>query len=125
MSGRKHDKEKTRLDLIAPDALEALGRVLTYGARKYDPRNWERGMAWSRVIGACLRHVNAINAGEDLDRESGLPHASHLMCDAMFLAAYYLRGIGIDDRNRIVGQTVRLLSDPGADPEITIEEEIK
>ena len=33
--GIKFDQNKTRYDLLAPDALEAIAQVFTYGAVKY------------------------------------------------------------------------------------------
>jgi hypothetical protein len=42
--GRKYDTNKLRMDLIPPEALTSLGRILTFGAVKYDSRNWEKGM---------------------------------------------------------------------------------
>lgn len=38
----KYDKEKVRLELIPPEFLEATGRGLTYGARKYTVTKWEK-----------------------------------------------------------------------------------
>lgn len=99
--GRKDDGEKIRFDLIPPDALSAMVHVLTFGADKYGDRNWERGMSWGRLIGAAHRHLNAIQRGEDLDKETGLPHAAHLACCAFFLTSYYLRGAGTDDRAKL------------------------
>lgn len=63
--------------------------VLTSGAKKYAERNWEKGMAWSKVISSLKRHLAAIEAGEDRDQESGELHAAHLACNAHFLTAYY------------------------------------
>lgn len=100
--GRKDDQEKIRLELVPPDALLEIGKVLTFGAQKYAPRNWERGMSWSRILGAILRHTMAIMRGEDRDPETGLLHSAHLGCCAMFLISFQLRKIGEDDRNNLV-----------------------
>ena len=91
---------KPRLSLIAPEALLALGRVLTYGAAKYRPHNWRGGMPWSEIADALLRHVTAFLGGEDRDPESGELHMAHALCNAMFLVAYQVRGAGTDDRWR-------------------------
>lgn len=96
--GVKFDEGKLPHELLPVDALEAISRVLAYGATKYAPRNWEKGMAWSRVYGACLRHLFAWWRGEDNDPETGLPHLSHAACCILFALAYHLRGAGVDDR---------------------------
>ncbi len=97
-TGYKLDGAKNRLELVPPDAIEGLGRVLTYGAQKYPAHNWARGMAWSRVYGAALRHLAAFWGGEDLDAESELPHLEHALCCLAFLVTYQRRGLGDDDR---------------------------
>lgn len=98
--GIKHDGEKVRLDLLCPIAVMALGRVLTFGARKYAPRNWEKGFAWTRAIGAILRHTFAYAMGETLDPETGESHMAHVMCEAMFLVNFEAKHPELDDRNK-------------------------
>ena len=96
--GRKDDAGKPRHELIPPEAVEALADVLTFGATKYGDRNWERGMAWSRVYGAAMRHAWAWWRGEKADPETGLSHLKHLLCCVAFLVAFEERGAGSDDR---------------------------
>jgi len=95
----KHDDGKPRADLLPPDALLEVAKVLDYGARKYAPRNWEKGLAWGRLSGALLRHLWAWMRGEERDLESGLPHLAHMACCALMLLASALRGVGEDDRD--------------------------
>lgn len=91
--GRKDDQEKLRYDLIPPEALEALADVLTYGAAKYAPRNWEKGVASWRVFGALMRHLWKWWGGETIDPESGKPHLSHAITNIAFLIAYERRAM--------------------------------
>ena len=98
MSGCKYDIGKLRLDLLPFDALEEVGRVLTTGADKYGDRNWERGMSWSRLLGAALRHIFAWAMRSGPDAESGRSHLAHAACCVLFLLSHELRGIGEDDR---------------------------
>lgn len=100
--GIKFDTEKNRVDLLPVDALEAISEVLTYGANKYADRNWEKGMAWSRVYGALLRHLWAWFRGEEKDPESGHHHLHHVGCCVLFLISYNLRKVGEDDRPKNV-----------------------
>lgn len=97
-AGTKDDFAKTRLSLIPPMPLELLGKVLTFGAKKYNDENWMNGMSWRRVYDAALRHMNAWLSGEDNDPETGLPHLSHAMCCLVFLVQYGETHKDWDDR---------------------------
>lgn len=98
--GTKHDAGKSPWHLLPFDALEEVCKVLDYGMRKYDARNWEKGMDWSRVHGAVNRHLNREwwQAGSDHDAESGLSQLAHAACGLLFLLSYAIRGVGKDDR---------------------------
>lgn len=97
--GVKFDSDKPRLDLVPAEALFALGKVLGYGATKYAARNWEKGITYSRVYAAALRHILAWWSGEDIDPESGLPHLWHALTNIVFLTTYTRRDMKeFDDR---------------------------
>jgi len=100
--GARHNEGKSRVDLIPPDVLLALGRVYEYGSRKYADRNWERGMPWSTCYGCLIRHLLKWWAGEEFDIESGLPHIDMVAWNAIALSAYEKRRIGTDDRNILI-----------------------
>jgi len=97
--GKKYDAGKPPVSLIPREAIEAMARVLAFGAQKYGRWNWRQGMAWSRVIDACLRHLIAYADGEDCDPETGESHMAHVLACAAFLVTYRARGIGSDDRH--------------------------
>lgn len=94
----KFDQDKARYNLIPAEALDGLATVLTYGAAKYAPRNWEKGMPWGRVFGALMRHMWAWWRGEDNDPETGFSHLWHAHCCIVFLSTYVARKAGTDDR---------------------------
>jgi hypothetical protein len=94
----KYDREKPRFDLLDPKAMYGLAEVLTFGAKKYAPNNWRNGFEYSRLIAALMRHLNAIQNGEDIDPESGLPHIDHLGCCWMFLSNMTKTRPDLDDR---------------------------
>lgn len=96
--GRKDDTEKTCLDLLPVRSLELLGRVLTFGARKYNAYNWSQGIAWSRLYAATLRHLFAFWGGEDIDKDSGQHHLACAMCEIAFLLEHSEHKLGVDDR---------------------------
>lgn len=83
----KYDKGKPMLNLIPPSAYESLGRVLTYGADKYQPNSWQTVTnAKERYLSALLRHlVEYMKDSGSKDNESGFLHIEHALCNAMFL----------------------------------------
>lgn len=84
--GHKDDQEKNRLDLIEPEFIEGVGKVLTFGADKYEPNNWQKVEdAENRYYAAAMRHLMAWRKGEKTDSESGLSHLYHVACNIMFL----------------------------------------
>jgi hypothetical protein len=86
--GTKFDEGKLPLDLWSPYAIEETARVLAFGAIKYEPHNWAKGISYRRVFGALLRHLWAFWRGEEYDDEWGLHHLAHAMCCLMFLLHY-------------------------------------
>ncbi|MCH7568431.1 MAG: hypothetical protein IIA87_03335 [Nanoarchaeota archaeon] len=99
--GIKFDKDKLRYDLIAPEGIEGLAKVLTFGMKKYDERNWEKGMKWGRVFAALMRHLWSWWRGSKGDEESKYSHLDHAACCIHFLQTYEKRNIGEDDRQSI------------------------
>lgn len=95
----KYDQGKSRYDLIPPEGLQALADVLTMGAEKYTDRGWEAGtLTFGRVFAAMMRHSWAWFRGEDVDKESNLPHMAHVAWGAFVLITFQSRKIGKDDR---------------------------
>lgn len=100
--GIKFDDGKPRVDLISPIALSELATVLAFGAKKYAAWNWAKGIPYTRIIAALLRHTHKYLMGETLDPESGLSHAAHIMCNAMFLLHFEKLKPEFDDRPKNV-----------------------
>lgn len=96
--GTKHDDNKTRVDLLDPESLEAVGEIMKFGAEKYAPYNWQNGIAWHRLYASALRHLFAFWRGQDLDTETKLPHIAHAMACCMMLLWHFLHRKDLDDR---------------------------
>ncbi len=98
-AGIKHDGGKTRYELLPPEFLEGTAQILTSGAKKYHDHNWAKGLLYSRVFGALMRHLWKWWWGENLDDESGKSHLWHASCELAFLIAFEARGMThLDDR---------------------------
>lgn len=97
-AGVKDDSSKPPMHLIDGYALEQLANVLAFGAEKYAPHNWRKGLAQTRLISAAMRHLSAFNGGQDTDPETGLHHAAHAMCCCMFMVWMSANKPQFDDR---------------------------
>jgi len=85
MEGKKYDGDKAKLYLLPPKSILEVGKVLTYGADKYDPENWRKvDDLQNRYTSAALRHIFAHIDGEADDQETGLSHLAHAMCCLLF-----------------------------------------
>lgn len=96
--GVKYDTGKDPWFLFPWDAAKCIVIVLAFGAEKYAPRNWEKGMDWSRCFRACIGHMTDWWQTGEPDPETGYSHLWHAGCCILFLIAYELRGMGNDDR---------------------------
>lgn len=110
--GRKDDIGKLPWHLLPWDAVEGIVEVLRFGAGKYGERNWERGIAYSRVYSALIRHLVAWWRRAPADDETGLSHLKHAGCCLLFLLAYEARGMQrLDDRPRRGKPAIDVLRD--------------
>ena len=83
------------------EAVAAGATSLEYGANKYAPRNWEKGLPWQQMIDSLKRHLDDFERRRDYDNGpdgSGLHQVCMIMASAMMLSASVIRGIGDDDR---------------------------
>ena len=94
----RDDDGKAPIHLIPPEVFTALAAVYDFGAKKYAPRNWEKGMDWSRVYSSAMRHLLAFWSGEDFDEESGFPHVWHALWNCAALVCYLGTHPERDDR---------------------------
>ena len=86
ITGVKFDKDKPDWSLLPLDVMEEVVQVLTLGNTKYSRDNWKHlGDAENRHFAAMMRHVSTWQSGDKLDKETGLSHLSHAMCNLIFL----------------------------------------
>ena len=92
----KLDKDKPRLDLVPPDAIIAIGEIMTYGIKKYEEGNWKKVELYRYRAALCRHLVEYLREPQGLDEESGYPHLWHLICNAAFLCELE----GLNESNR-------------------------
>lgn len=90
--GIKFDGEKPDYSLVPPYALDELAKLLTFGARKYAPNNWQKVKPKKRYYSAIGRHLTAYmkavltnNKEAQFDDESGVHHLICAACNCFFL----------------------------------------
>jgi hypothetical protein len=84
--GIKFDASKPRWDLLPMAPIDEVVKVLTHGAEKYGPNNWQQLVdAQNRYYAALMRHITAWRNGEQKDADSGFSHLAHAICNLIFL----------------------------------------
>ncbi len=96
--GRKDDTGKLRWDLLPPYAMMKVVEVYTIGARKYADRNWEKGISFSRIFAAMMRHAWNYWAGQQKDPVDGQHHLASVVWCALALMTYEVTHPEMDDR---------------------------
>lgn len=90
---------KPAIHLAPSSAIILMAMVFELGARKYGPFNWrETAVVRSIYLDAAQRHLLALQDGQDMDEESGLPHEAHIMCCMAIVIDARELGKLIDDR---------------------------
>lgn len=86
-SGAKREKlHVLPYDLVPfQEMTEAYVRVAEFGAKKYEPWNWSKGLSRVQILGSLLRHTFAYLRGEETDKDSGLSHTDHILWNAVAL----------------------------------------
>lgn len=82
--GLRYNDGKLKWSYVNFEALEPMVRVLMFGAQKYEPFNWQKGLDRQEILESMQRHLAALFDGETNDKESGISHMGHIMCNAMF-----------------------------------------
>ncbi len=96
--GTRHNEGKPRWSLVPQTSLIPMVRVLEFGADKYSPTNWQKGLSIREICESLKRHLDQFMEGEDLDSDSGLSHIGHIQCNALFLSWMMQHRPELDDR---------------------------
>lgn len=91
-------KPKLYFNTLGREVQAGEAAVWEFGATKYSPGNWLKGMSWVGCSDSILRHLIALLNGEDNDPETGLPHADHIVCCAKILSNSFHTRKDLDDR---------------------------
>jgi len=71
---RGTDVDHVRYDLVTPIGLRRLAETYAEGAKKYAPRNWEKGIPASNLLNHLINHIERWRAGDR--SEDHLAHAA-------------------------------------------------
>lgn len=82
---------KPRPDLIPPESLIEIGRVLAWGEKERGPEKW-RGQGVRGNLASATRHTLEHLAGRYDDPETGRPHLAHAGARILFALALHLEG---------------------------------
>ena len=77
-------QDKLRWGLVPWKQMEDVVKVLMGGASKYSDDNWMK-VDIERYRDAILRHELAYQGGEIMDKDSGIHHLAHVVCNALFI----------------------------------------
>lgn len=89
VEGLKFDDQKPDHSLLPPDALVDIIRVYELGAKRYGRDNWRKGISYSRIFSAIMRHLWAWWKGSDTNSEdAGLKHLAQAAWGVITLLEY-------------------------------------
>ena len=100
LKAERHNEGKIKWSLVPFRALEPMVQVLMFGAKKYSPDNWKKGMKYTIIYDSMQRHLTSFMEGEENDSESKLHHVGHILCNALFLSWMIIFKPENDDRTK-------------------------
>lgn len=84
----RYNNGKPQLSYIHLDCFTEAAKVMEYGTKKYARDNWRKGQPLEQLLDSLLRHVAALQSGEQVDPESGCHHIGHIQTNSMFLGLW-------------------------------------
>lgn len=91
---QRFNQGKRKWSYVHFKAFEPMIEVLEFGALKYAPNNWRKGLDKLETLESIQRHVgeliDKVNTGEEeIDAESLKPIIGHIMCGCMFYSSLF------------------------------------
>jgi len=80
----RYNEGKPKWGYVHFESLVPMIRVLEFGAKKYEPDNWKKGLDLKEILESLQRHLAKLMDGEENDEETGISHMGHIQCNAMF-----------------------------------------
>lgn len=84
----RYNAGKAKWSLVHFESMLPMVQVLEFGAKKYAPDNWKKGLDKKEILESMMRHLAALMDGQDVDPESGIHHIGHIQCNAMFYSYF-------------------------------------
>ena len=97
-TGARFNEGKAKWGLVPQSALLPMVEVLEFGAKKYAPNNWKKGLSIVEICESMKRHLDDFMENIDKDTDRGLSHIGHIQCNAMFLSWMMKNRPDMDDR---------------------------
>lgn len=93
--GKKYDEGKPMVGTLCsvfPKALMGIGACIEFGTHKYPkPDNWRKVKnGEKRYRDSLMRHLLKFLMGEEIDRETKLPHLYHACWNLLAITEFYL-----------------------------------
>lgn len=90
---------KAQMNLVPPSSKIYQALAMADGAKKYGPYNWRSNKVIASIYyAACQRHMDSWFDGEELAKDSGVPHLAHaIACIGIIIDALETGNLS-DDR---------------------------
>ena len=91
---KKKDSNKPEMWLLPFEALEQISALMTWANNnKYTKHSWRTlPNGEEQYLNAMLRHMSAMQQGEEVCSDMPFPHAVAIATDALFFLSHYLKG---------------------------------
>lgn len=89
---------KINTDLVPYELVVCAAVGLGLGEHKYSARNFEKGLSYKSLLGSVERHQKALLDGEELDKDTQIPHYMLLASSVAMLCHNIMQQVVVDDR---------------------------